>query len=35
MNKKLIALGLSVLTALTLLSGCVGEKKEVDKCFLI
>ena len=28
MNKKLIALGLSVLTALTLLSGCGGEKQE-------
>ena len=27
MNKKLIALGLSVITALTLLSGCGGEKK--------
>ena len=31
MNKKLIALGLSVLTALTLLSGCGGEKKEAAK----
>ena len=31
MNKKLIALGLSVLTALTLLSGCGGEKKESAK----
>ena len=28
MNKKLIALGLSVLTAFTLLTGCAGEKKE-------
>lgn len=28
MNKKLIALGLSVLTAITLLTGCAGEKKE-------
>lgn len=26
MNKKLIALGLSVLTAFTLLTGCAGEK---------
>lgn len=28
MNKKLIALGLSVLTALTLLTGCGGEQKQ-------
>lgn len=31
MNKKFIALGLSVLTALTLLTGCGGEKKETAK----
>ena len=31
MNKKLMALGLSVLTALTLLSGCGSEKKEAAK----